>query len=293
MAKRGTKKARKRAVRMRVPVPGAAPIAVPSQQGLVPNLSLNSQKRLRRQTEDEGLLQRSELRSADGFDFTSTDPWRVLRITSEFVQGIDALARISRAVAIFGSARVVPGAPDYEAAVALARGLARAGFAIITGGGPGIMEAANRGAAEAGGQSVGCNIELPFEQGTNQYVDISINFRYFFVRKTMFVKYSEAFVIFPGGFGTMDELFEALVLIQTGKVQHFPVILFNTAYWSGLLEWLKRTMVDQGNIAPEDLNLLYCTDDADEAVRLIVDCYERNCWESPVGKEAKRARSTA
>ncbi|MHB8578052.1 MAG: LOG family protein [Dehalococcoidia bacterium] len=267
------------------------PVAGVSQDGLLPNLSLNSGKRLRQRTEDEGLLQRRELRSTDGFDFTLTDPWRVLRISSEFVQGIDALAHIDPAVSIFGSARTAPGSSDYEAATAVARGLAKQGFAIISGGGPGIMEAANKGAMAGGAQSIGCNIELPFEQGTNQYVQVSVNFRYFFVRKTMFMKYSEAFVIFPGGFGTMDELFEALVLIQTGKVQHFPVILFNSAYWSGLLDWMKATMVTEGKVAPADLNLLYCTDDVDEAVKIIADCYDENCWESSVSREARMSRA--
>src|SRR5947209_4433830 len=241
--------------------------SVPSQAGLIPNLSLNSGRRLRRATEDEQLLQRQEIRSPLSFDFTRMDPWRVMRITSEFVQGFDALAHLDPAVAIFGSARTRPGAPDYEAATAVARGLAREGFAIITGGGPGIMEAGNRGAVEGGGQSVGCNIELPFEQGTNRYVRVAVNFRYFFVRKTMFMKYSEAFVIFPGGFGTMDELFEALVLIQTGKLQHFPIVLFGTAYWGGLVDWLRATMVPAGKIEAADLDLLYPTDDPAEAAK--------------------------
>jgi uncharacterized protein (TIGR00730 family) len=264
-----------------------------SQEGLLPNLSINSRRRLGRSTEDAALLRRDEVRTREPADFTATDPWRVMRITAEFVQGFDLLAHLSPAVAIFGSARTEPGTPEYEAATALAHGLARAGFAVITGGGPGIMEAANKGAVEGGGQSVGCNIELPYEQGTNQYVRIAINFRYFFVRKTMFVKYSEAFVIFPGGFGTMDELFEALVLIQTGKVQHFPVILFGTRYWGGLLDWLQETMVAEGKITPEDLQLLYPTDDPEEAVRIIVDCFKEQCWESPVASHARRKAPAA
>jgi len=162
--------------------------------------------------------------------------------------------------------------------VQTARLLAEAGFAIITGGGPGIMEAANRGAREGGGLSIGCNIELPFEQRMNAYVDIAVNFRYFFVRKTMFVKYAIGYVIFPGGFGTMDELFEALTLIQTGKVRNFPVVLFGTAYWRGLLDWIKRTMLAEGKISPEDLRLLICTDSPEKVRQVIKDCYEQRCW---------------
>src|SRR5207248_1264774 len=171
------------------------------------------------------------------------DPWRVLRIMGEYVHGFDALAEVGAAVAVFGSARTPQNDPMYEAARDVGRRLAQAGFAVITGGGPGIMEAANRGAREAGGLSVGCNIELPKEQGLNRYVDLSVNFRYFFCRKTMFVKYAEGFVLFPGGFGTLDELFEALTLIQTGKVQRFPVILFNSAYWGGLVAWLRERLL--------------------------------------------------
>jgi hypothetical protein len=207
--------------------------------------------------------------------FTSTDPWRVLRIMGEFVEGFDTLADISNAVSFFGSARTVSGEPMYEQCVETARRLAREGFAVITGGGPGIMEAANRGAQEGGALSVGCNIELPFEQGTNPYVERAINFRYFFVRKTMFVKYSTAFVVFPGGFGTLDELFEALTLIQTGKVKHFPVILFGRAYWQGLAEWLEGRVVGEGKIAAHDLALLKITDDPDEVVRTITAARER------------------
>src|SRR6266702_3338599 len=186
-------------------------------------------------------------------DFTYTDPWRVLRIMSEFVNGFDALAHIPPSVAIFGSARTKPDDPMYTLAVKTARLLDKAGFGIITGGGPGIMEAANKGAQEGGNLSIGCNIELPFEQEHNSYLDIALDFRYFFVRKTMFVKYAEAFVIFPGGFGTMDELFEALTLIQTKKVSHFPVILYGSAYWSGLIHWIRETMLLEKNIGPADL----------------------------------------
>ena len=246
----------------------------------MPNLSLNANQMLGRVMEDEALLRKPSLQPVLPGDFTSTDPWRVMRITSEFVAGFDALHHIERAVTIFGSARVKEDHPDYLAAVELSRQLAEAGFAIITGGGPGIMEAGNKGALLGGGRSVGCNIELPYEQGTNQYVRISVNFRYFFVRKTMFVKYADGFVIFPGGFGTMDELFEAMTLIQTRKISHFPIVLFGSAYWDGLLRWMKDTMLSEGKIDAPDLNLLFCTDDPSEAVRIITDCYEKRCWES-------------
>ncbi|MCU1281861.1 MAG: hypothetical protein JWM53_5407 [bacterium] len=192
--------------------------------------------------------------------FTTTDPWRVLRIQGEFVRGFDALADVGPAVTVFGSARTPPGHAEYEAARETARLLGKSGFTIITGGGPGIMEAANRGAHEAGAPSVGLNIELPFEQKVNEFVDRSIEFRYFFVRKTMLVKYSQAFLIFPGGFGTLDELFEALVLIQTGKIADFPVVLYGRAYWAGLVEWLGTTMLAGGKIAPPDLELIPIVD---------------------------------
>ncbi len=195
----------------------------------------------KRPTEDQQLLQEP----AD-VSFVKTDTWRALRIMGEFVEGFDALAGIGRAVSVFGSARIGRSDPSYRQARTLTRKLARHGYAIITGGGPGIMEAANRGAREGGGVSVGCNIELPFEQGLNEYVTLGMEFRYFFVRKTMFVKYAEAFCIFPGGFGTLDELFEALTLIQTGKVQHFPVVLFGTAYWRGMFDWLRTTPLTEG-----------------------------------------------
>jgi uncharacterized protein (TIGR00730 family) len=214
-------------------------------------------------TEDEQLLATPKPKQTL---FTETDPWRVLRIMGEFVEGFDALAEIGTAVTLFGSARVKPDAPMYQTAVDTARLLGEAGFTIITGGGPGIMEACNRGAREAGAVSVGLNVELPFEQGVNSYVDIAMEFHYFFVRKTMFVKYAQAFVIFPGGFGTLDELFEALTLIQTGKVRNFPVILFGTAYWGGMIEWMRTTMLAEGKIAEADLDLLVLCD-SPEAVR--------------------------
>ncbi len=227
-------------------------------------------------TEDERLLTPTPPVSAERrVPFTSTDPWRVLRIMGEFVEGFDTLADVRNAVCVFGSARTPGSDVYYQRSLETARLLAREGFAIITGGGPGIMEAANRGAQEGNGLSIGCNIELPFEQGTNPYVQRSINFRYFFVRKTMFVKYSTAFVVFPGGYGTMDELFEALTLVQTGKVKQFPVVLFGRAYWQGLADWLRDRVAAEGKIAAEDLQLFRVTDQPEEAVRWIVDARER------------------
>jgi len=210
------------------------------------------------------------------FDFTVTDPWRVLRIMSEFVYGFDALAHVPPCVTIFGSARTPPDDPSYAAAVETARLLAKAGFGIITGGGPGIMEAANKGAQEGGNLSIGCNIELPFEQAPNPYLDISLDFRYFFVRKTMFVKYSNAFIIFPGGFGTMDELFEALTLIQTKKVSNFPVILYGSKYWEGLLNWIRVTMLEEEKVSEDDVALLRISDDPQEICDIVCDAYREN-----------------
>jgi uncharacterized protein (TIGR00730 family) len=231
------------------------------------NPELNVSNRAGIPTEDEQLLSSEQ----PSYDFTQSDPWRVFRIMGEFVEGFDTLAKVGAAVAVFGSARVPPGHAQYDAAEETARRLSEAGFAVITGGGPGIMEAANRGAREAGGISIGCNIELPFEQGMNPWVDIAVNFRYFFVRKTMFVKYSEAFIIFPGGFGTLDELFEALTLIQTGKIRNFPVILFGSDYWAGMLDWIKRVMLQEGKISPNDLDLVVVTDSPGEAVEVILE----------------------
>jgi len=207
--------------------------------------------------------------------FTSTDPWRVLRILGEFVEGFDELSDLHSAVTVFGSARVREDDPWYRAARETGRLLGEAGFAVITGGGPGVMEAGNRGAREAGAVSIGLNIELPHEQHVNPYVDREINFRYFFVRKTMFVKYSHAFVVFPGGFGTLDELFESLTLIQTGKVENFKVVLMSRAYWGGLLGWLRDRVAAEGKIDVEDLDLLHLTDDPAEAVRIIVEAEAR------------------
>ncbi len=213
---------------------------------------------------------------AMNFDFTLTDPWRVMRITSEFVNGFDALAHIPPAVTIFGSARTKHDDVEYISAVETARLLAKAGFAIITGGGPGIMEAANKGAQEGGNLSIGCNIELPFEQSSNSYLDISLDFSYFFVRKTMFMKYSDAFVIYPGGFGTMDELFEALTLIQTQKVNNFPIILYGSTYWAGLINWIHDTMLHSGKVSPKDLSLLRVSDDSQEICKIVCEAHKEN-----------------
>ena len=219
-------------------------------------------------TEDERLLA-APVAGPGPRATTASEPWRVLRILGEFVEGFDTLAGVRDGVTLFGSARVKPEDPMYASAVETARLLAKAGFTIITGGGPGIMEAGNKGARLGDGRSIGLNIELPFEQGTNEYVETSINFRYFFVRKTMFVKYSIGFVVFPGGFGTMDEMFEALTLIQTGKIKHFPVVLFGSKYWKGLLGWLKDTMAAERKIDPSDLELFSLTDDPVVAVEAL------------------------
>ena len=206
-------------------------------------------------------------------DWVHTDPWRVMRIQAEFVEGFGLLAELGMAVSIFGSARTKRGAAEYQLAAEIASGLAKAGYAVITGGGPGIMEAANKGAAEGGGVSVGLGIELPLESGLNEYVNVGVEFRYFFVRKTVFVKYSQAFVVLPGGFGTMDELFEALTLLATGKMTRFPIILVGSAYWNGLLGWLKETMLAEGNIGPEELELFQVADDPAEVLKIITTAH--------------------
>ena len=238
-------------------------------------------------TEDERLLSPRQ-RPA----FLDSDPWRSLRILSEFVEGFDALAAVGKAVTIFGSARIHEGDPYYAKARELAGLLAKEGFAVITGGGPGIMEAANRGCHEAGGLSIGCNIELPHEQAVNPYVDLGVEFRYFFARKTMFVKYADGFAIFPGGFGTLDELFESLTLIQTGKIRHFPVVLIGAEYWSGLLEWIRSQPIPRGNVSTQDLDLMQCTDDMHEACRLLTEGFTRREEADRDAQEAedKRAR---
>ncbi|QKW08973.1 TIGR00730 family Rossman fold protein [Streptomyces sp. NA04227] len=223
----------------------------------------------RRQQIQPGTTDQRLLDTKGDSDWVHTDPWRVLRIQSEFVEGFGALAELPSAISVFGSARTRPGSPEYEAGVNLGKALAEAGFAVITGGGPGAMEAANKGAREAGGISVGLGIELPFEQGLNPHVDIGVNFRYFFVRKTMFVKYAQGFVVLPGGFGTLDELFEALTLVQTRKVTQFPIVLFGSAYWGGLVDWLKETVIGQGKASDRDLLLFHITDDIEEAVALV------------------------
>jgi hypothetical protein len=202
-------------------------------------------------------------------DWVHTDPWRVLRIQAEFVEGFGLLSELGLAVSVFGSSRAVPGTSQYELAERISAGLVQAGYAVITGGGPGIMEAANKGATAANGVSVGLGIELPQEQGLNDHVDIGIEFRYFFVRKTMFVKYSQAFVVLPGGFGTLDELFEALTLVQTGKITKFPIVLVGSSYWSGLLSWIRNTVVGEGKVSAVDLDLLSIADEPDEVVRII------------------------
>jgi uncharacterized protein (TIGR00730 family) len=215
-------------------------------------------------TEDRKLLERTE-RPA----FLDTDPWRALRIMSEFVEGFDAMAEIGPAITVFGSARVHEGSPAYDQARQIGRLLAEEGYAVITGGGPGVMEAANRGCQEGGGLSIGCNIELPHEQDINPYVDLGVEFRYFFARKVMFVKYADGCVILPGGFGTMDELFEALTLIQTGKIRHFPVVLVGSEFFAGLVDYIRKTLLEQGMIAVDDVDLVTITDDPAEAVRLV------------------------
>jgi uncharacterized protein (TIGR00730 family) len=215
-------------------------------------------------TEDKKLLERSA-RPA----FLDTDTWRSLRILAEFVEGFDALAQIGPAITVFGSARVKEGDPAYDLAREIGRLLALEGYAVITGGGPGVMEAANRGCQEGGGLSVGCNIELPHEQDINPYVDLGVEFRYFFARKTMFVKYADGFVIMPGGYGTLDELMEALTLIQTGKIEHFPVVLVGSDFFGPFLAWIKSTLVGQGMIAPEDVDLIQVTDDPKQVIELV------------------------
>ncbi len=220
-----------------------------------------------KETEDERFLQSTVAELEErGLFRGGKESWRVFRIMGEFVEGFDELSSLGPCVSVFGSARMTEADPVYGRCVQTVRALGEAGYGIITGGGPGIMEAANRGAQEAGRPSVGCNIELPFEQSVNEFIDISIDFRYFFVRKTMFVKYAQAFVIFPGGFGTLDELFEALTLIQTRKVRNFPVIMFDTKYWAGLMDWIRDTLLEEGKISQKDLDRIYVTDSAEEVV---------------------------
>ncbi|MDJ0385451.1 TIGR00730 family Rossman fold protein [Streptomyces sp. G-G2] len=236
----------------------------PAEQQLGPVLRRRDQVK-GGSTTDQRLLDTT----AGPSEWVHTDPWRVLRIQSEFIEGFGTLAELPPAISVFGSARTPVDSPEYEAGVEIGRALVDAGFAVITGGGPGAMEAANKGAREGNGLSVGLGIELPFEQGLNQHVDLGLNFRYFFVRKTMFVKYSQGFVVLPGGLGTLDELFEALTLVQTQKITRFPIVLFGTAYWSGLVDWLKNTVIAQGKASEKDLYLFHVTDDVQEAIALV------------------------
>jgi hypothetical protein len=245
------------------PDPPAEPPREPAEHQRGPVL-------LRRGQVQPGTTDQRLLDSRGTSDWVHTDPWRVLRIQSEFVEGFGLLAELSSAVSVFGSARTPADDPEYAVGMALGRALAEAGYAVITGGGPGTMEAVNRGASEAGGVSVGLGIELPFEQRLNDWVDIGINFRYFFARKTMFVKYAQAFVIMPGGFGTLDEMFEALTLVQTRKVTRFPVLLYGTEYWRGLIDWLRATALAGHKIGDADLDLVHVTDDVDDVVERIV-----------------------
>jgi uncharacterized protein (TIGR00730 family) len=244
---------------------------------LPPNRRLNIASQTGRPTEDERLFRHSLAARKAEAEYLRSDPWRVLRIMGEFVEGFETLAALGPAVSIFGSARVTEDHPWYRAARDLGEKLVYRGFTVITGGGPGIMEAANRGAAEAGGVSVGANIELPHEQGLNGYVNLPLDFHYFFVRKTMFVKYAEGFVIFPGGFGTMDELFESLTLIQTGKLGNFPVALYGAEFWTDILSWIERQLLGEGLISPGDLDLVTVTDDIDQIADIMAVCYEENC----------------
>ncbi len=248
---------------------------------------------VRRAQVQESTTDQRLLDSRGAADWVHTDPWRVLRIQSEFVEGFGALAELGPAISVFGSARSRPGQADYEHGIQLGTALAEAGFAVITGGGPGVMEAANQGASKAGGVSVGLGIELPFESGLNDWVDIGINFRYFFARKTMFVKYAQGFIALPGGFGTFDEIFEAITLVQTQKVTSFPIVLIGTSYWGGLVDWLRDVVLDSGKVNDKDLSLFTVTDDVEEAVSIVVrarDEPERS-WpdRGPLGMEPHRA----
>jgi uncharacterized protein (TIGR00730 family) len=233
---------------------------------------LRGDQRLQTSTTDQRLLD-----TRGGTDWVHSDPWRVLRIQAEFVEGFGSLASLPRAVSVFGSARTPRDHPQYAMGREIGAALADAGYAVITGGGPGIMEAVNRGAKEHNGLSVGLGIELPFEQGMNRWVDLGINFRYFFVRKTMFVKYSQAFICLPGGFGTFDELFESLTLVQTKKVTKFPVVLFGSDYWRGLVDWIRNSVLEEGKISPADMNLIHVTDDVDDAIAVVHEAWK--AWE--------------
>ncbi len=256
----------------------------------VPNPTLARAARLGQPTEDELLFSHCPGVPTRDASFLHTDPWRVLRIEGEFVAGFNALAEIPYGVAIFGSARIGPGRPMNDLARDIGARLANAGFATITGGGPGIMEAANRGAFEAGGLSIGANIELPHEQSFNPYLTLPLNFHYFFVRKTMFVKYSVGFIIFPGGFGTLDELFEALTLIQTGKLCPFPVVLIGESYWRGLLDWMESAMIPERTLDPHEFRLLTVTDDPEHAVSLMIDARHAADLSARAAADARKGR---
>ena len=229
---------------------------------------------LRTEGEQASTFDQRLLESGADHEWQHADPWRVLRIQGEFVAGFDALSKLPKAVTVFGSARTTPEDASYQLGVEVGRKLAEHSYAVITGGGPGIMEAANRGAHEAGGLSVGLGIELPHEQGLNEYVDLGLNFRYFFARKTMFLKYSQAFICLPGGMGTMDEFFEVMCMVQTGKVTNYPIVLMGTEYWSGLLEWMDKTLADSGYINEGDRELFLLTDDPDEALSHIIQRHQ-------------------
>ena len=229
---------------------------------------------LRTEGEQASTFDQRLLESGADHEWQHADPWRVLRIQGEFVAGFDALSKLPKAVTVFGSARTTPEDASYQLGVEVGRKLAEHSYAVITGGGPGIMEAANRGAHEAGGLSVGLGIELPHEQGLNEYVDLGLNFRYFFARKTMFLKYSQAFICLPGGMGTMDEFFEVICMVQTGKVTNYPIVLMGTEYWSGLLEWMENTLAASGYINEGDRELFLLTDDPDEALSHIIQRHQ-------------------
>ena len=229
---------------------------------------------LRTEGEQASTFDQRLLESGADHEWQHADPWRVLRIQGEFVAGFDALSKLPKAVTVFGSARTTPEDASYQLGVEVGRKLAEHSYAVITGGGPGIMEAANRGAHEAGGLSVGLGIELPHEQGLNEYVDLGLNFRYFFARKTMFLKYSQAFICLPGGMGTMDEFFEVMCMVQTGKVTNYPIVLMGTEYWTGLLEWMDNTLAASGYINEGDRELFLLTDDPDEALSHIIQRHQ-------------------
>jgi uncharacterized protein (TIGR00730 family) len=250
-----------------------------------PHEKYRGRTRLRGGELDTSTTDQRLLDSRGPTDWVHTDPWRVLRIQSEFIEGFGSLAELGPAISVFGAARTTLDDPSYALGEEIGRKLVEAGFAVITGGGPGVMEAANKGARAARGHSVGLGIELPFESGLNEYVDLGLNFRYFFARKTMFIKYAQGFVVLPGGFGTFDELFEALTLVQTRKVTSFPIVLMGTSYWAGLVDWIRGTVLAEGKVSPNDLDMFTVTDDVDEAVALMVEARTRR----PRGSDRAKA----